>query len=46
MKKIGFFFSTFSGVYPDKDNQLKDKELMDDIVDYEEDDITDDEEVD
>jgi hypothetical protein len=36
----------FSGLYPDKDDQLEDKEPMDDIADYEEDDITDDEDVD
>jgi hypothetical protein len=36
----------FSGLYPDEDDQLEDEEPMDDIVDYEEDDIADDEDVD
>jgi hypothetical protein len=40
------FFPMFGGIYPDKDDQLEDKEPMDDIADYEENDITNDEEVD
>jgi hypothetical protein len=35
----------FSGFYPDEDDQLEDEEPTDDIADYEEDDIADDEEV-
>ena len=36
----------FSGLYPDEDDQLEDEGLMDDIADYEEDDIANDEDVD
>jgi hypothetical protein len=36
----------FSGLYPDADDQLEDEEPTDDIADYEEDDIADDEDVD
>ena len=36
----------FSGLYLDEDNQLEDEGLMDDIADYEEDDIANDEDVD
>jgi hypothetical protein len=36
----------FSSLYPDEDDQLEDEGLMDDIADYEEDDITNDEDVD
>jgi hypothetical protein len=35
----------FSGFYPDEDDQLEDEEPTDDIANYEEDDIADDEEV-
>ena len=36
----------FSSLYPDEDDQLEDEGLMDDIANYEEDDITNDEDVD
>jgi hypothetical protein len=36
----------FSGLYPDEDDQLEDEEPTDDIADYGEDDIADDEKVD
>ena len=36
----------FSGLYPDEDDQLEDEEPTDDIADYEEDDIANDEDVD
>ena len=36
----------FSGLYPDEDDHLEDKGLMDDVANYEEDDITNDEDVD
>jgi hypothetical protein len=36
----------FSGLYPNEDDQLEDEEPMDDIANYEEDDIADDEGVD
>jgi hypothetical protein len=40
------FFTMFGGLYPDEDDQLEDEEPTYDITNYEEDDITDDEEVD
>jgi hypothetical protein len=36
----------FSGLYPDEDDQLEDEKPTDDITNYEEDDIADDEDVD
>jgi hypothetical protein len=36
----------FSGLYPDEDDRLEDEEPTDDIANYEEDDIADDEDVD
>jgi hypothetical protein len=39
-------YPMFSSLYPDEDDQLEDEGLMDDIADYEEDDITNDEDVD
>ena len=36
----------FSGLYPNEDDRLEDEEPMDDITDYEKDDIADDEDVD
>jgi hypothetical protein len=35
----------FSGLYPNIDDQLEDEEPMDDIANYEEDDIVDDEDI-
>jgi hypothetical protein len=40
------FFPMFGGLYPNEDNQLEDEKPTDDIIDYEEDDIADNEEVD
>jgi hypothetical protein len=36
----------FNGLYPTEDDQLEDEEPTDDIADYEEDDIANDEDVD
>jgi hypothetical protein len=35
----------FGGLYPDEDDQLEDEEPMDDITDYEEDDVAFDEDL-
>ena len=40
------FHPMFSGLYPVEDDQLEDERLMDDIANYEEDDIANDEDVD
>ena len=42
MKKMGFF-PMLGGLYPKEDDQLEDEKPIDYIVDYEEDDIADDE---
>jgi hypothetical protein len=40
------FFPMFGGLYPDEDDHLEDEEPTNDIADYKEDDVTDDEVID